>query len=112
MLSYCILYLQTCPNKCEELQPCVQCKQFGSGPYMNEAAEVDGGSYYPEYDSVPKTKCDLCTFEPIPVERAEDYVVEDEKLCTFFDDDECQATFVYGYQNTTGQLVVSDIVHI
>jgi protocadherin alpha len=95
----------TCPNKCEELQPCVQCKQFGSGPYMNEAVETDGYTYK-EYGDSPKTKCDLCNFEPIPVERAEDYVIDDEKLCTFFDDDECQATFVYGYQNQTGELKV------
>ena len=84
----------------------MQCKQFGSGPYMNEAVDTDDYDYR-EYSVQPKTKCDLCNFEPIPVERAEDYVVEDEKLCTFFDDDECQATFVYGYQNQTGQLVVS-----
>ena len=65
-----------------------------------------------EYDISPSvaTKCDLCTFEPIPVERAEDYVVEDEKLCTFFDEDDCQATFVYGYTNTTGKLVVRFIL--
>jgi protocadherin alpha len=72
-----------------------------------EAAEVDSYNYVnAEYDTEPKTKCDLCLFEPIEVERAEDYVIEDEKLCTFFDDDECQATFVYGYQNQTGKLVV------
>ena len=78
---------------------------------MNASAEVDSEKYYPEYDSVPKTQCDLCIFELIPVETAEDFVVEDEKLCTFFDEDECQATFVYGYQNTTGKLVVRDVVH-
>ena len=56
------------------------------------------------------TKCDLiCGFEPIQVEKAEEYLELDHnhKLRTFFDDDECQATFVYGYQNETGTLKVS-----
>ena len=73
--------------------------------FIDEDVNDDGT--YKEYGDAPKTKCDLCNFEPIPVERAEDYVIDDEKLCTFFDDDECQATFVYGYQNQTGELKVS-----
>jgi len=59
------------------------------------------------------------------VEKAEDYIVEDERLCNFIDDDDCRyviffttwsqlvtqlspfrATFVYGYQNETGYLRV------
>ena len=77
---------------------------------MNEDTEVD--IYEHESSGGSRTLCDKCIFEPIPVERAEEYVVEDEKLCTFFDDDECQATFVYGYQNKTGKLVVSEKMHI
>ena len=42
----------------------------------------------------------------IPVEKAEDYIIDDERLCTFIDDDECRATFVYGYHNATGRLQV------
>ena len=38
------------------------------------------------------------------VEKAEDYINEDERLCTFIDDDDCRATFVYGYHNSTGEL--------
>lgn len=40
------------------------------------------------------------------MEKAEDYIVDDERLCTFIDDDDCRATFVYGYHNATGQLQV------
>lgn len=47
-----------------------------------------------------------CTFELIEVEKAEDYIIDDERLCTFIDDDECRATFVYGYHNATGRLQV------
>ena len=53
-----------------------------------------------------KTQCDLCAFTPVPVERAEDYLNDENHICTFFDDDECQATFVYGYNNVTGTLEV------
>ena len=56
-------------------------------------------------DSI-KTQCDLCAFTPVPVERAEDYLNDENHICTFFDDDECQATFVYGYNNATGTLEV------
>ena len=37
------------------------------------------------------------------MEKAEDYINEDERLCTFIDDDDCRATFVYGYHNSTGE---------
>ena len=40
------------------------------------------------------------------VDRAEDYIDVDERLCSFIDDDDCRATFVYGYHNLTGQLQV------
>ncbi len=35
LLSF-VFNFQTCPGKCEELQPCVQCLQFRSGPYMDD----------------------------------------------------------------------------
>jgi len=40
------------------------------------------------------------------VEKAEEFVHEDERLCTEIDDDDCRFTFVYGYNNKTGQLQV------
>lgn len=84
----------TCPGKCEELQPCVQCLQFESGPYIDET------------DDVGNPLCMKCNFKITEVEKAEDYIIEDERLCTFIDDDECRATFVYGYHNSTGRLQV------
>jgi len=71
---------------------------------MDEPVEMF--EYDMEYHDVLTTKCDLCNFELISVERAEVYVQYNEKLCTFVDDDECQAAFVYGYINSTGRLRV------
>merc|ERR1712117_842526 len=84
----------TCPGKCEELQPCVQCQVFGSGELMGQK------------DEWGVNKCDLCPFKPEIVEKAEDLVQNDERLCTFIDDDDCRFTFVYGYKNETGELQV------
>lgn len=63
-----------------------------------------------ETDEYGVALCDKCSFEVIEVEKAEDFVVDDERLCNFIDDDECRATFVYGYHNSTGQLQVKDII--
>ena len=41
------------------------------------------------------------------VDRAEDYIDVDERLCSFIDDDDCRATFVYGYHNLTGKNFVN-----
>ena len=61
-----------------------------------------------EYDEYGVPLCNSkCAFQIQEVEKAEDYIIEDERLCTFIDDDECRATFVYGYHNSTGRLQVS-----
>ena len=36
----------------------------------------------------------------------QEYIVNDERLCSFIDDDDCRATFVYGYNYTNGVLQV------
>ena len=75
--------LQTCPSKCAELTPCVQCQQFESGPLMDKTD--------------PKTRmqmCELCPFKVIEVEDAEEYIREDERICTFMDDDECRLVLI------------------
>jgi len=84
----------TCPGKCEELKACVQCQVFNSGELFEQVDEngVD--------------KCSLCPFKPEIVEKAEEEVKNDERLCTFIDDDDCRFTFVYGYKNDTGELQV------
>merc|ERR550532_3621377 len=84
----------TCPGKCEELKACVQCQVFRSGELMGEQ------------DEYGVDKCSLCPFKPEIVEKAEDLVQNDERLCTFIDDDDCRFTFVYGYKNETGELQV------
>ena len=50
-----------------------------------------------EYDEYGVPHCNTkCSFQIQEVDKAEDYIIEDERLCTFIDDDECRATFVYG----------------
>ena len=34
--NYLYAIFQTCPGRCEELKPCVQCVAFGTGPYSKE----------------------------------------------------------------------------
>jgi len=84
----------TCPGKCDELKACVQCKVFKSGE-LHEQKDEDGVNM-----------CDHCTFEPIIVDKAEETVDNDERICTFIDDDDCRFRFVYGFHNTTGELQV------
>ena len=48
----------------------------------------------------------MLKLQVIKVEKAEEYLVNDHRLCTFIDDDDCRATFVYGYHNATGNLQV------
>ena len=57
-------------------------------------------------DEFGRPLCDKCDFEWKPVSKAEDYLIDDEVSCPFLDDDECQVTFVYGFQNSTGKLQV------
>ena len=47
-----------------------------------------------------------CEFKVKAVEKAEEYIINDERLCSFIDDDDCRATFVYGYNYTNGVLQV------
>ena len=83
----------TCPGKCEEWKACVQCQAFNSGELFEQV------------DEVGTDKCSQCPFTPILVDKAEDMVQNDERLCTFFDDDYCRFSFVYGFRST-GELKV------
>ena len=51
------LIFQTCPGKCAELQPCVQCLQFQSGKLMDKE------------DEYGVNLCDKCPFDVIEVSR-------------------------------------------
>jgi len=83
----------TCPGKCEELKSCVQC-------------HFNSGELYGTQDENGVDRCSLCPFTPEIVDKAEDQVVTDQRICTFIDDDDCRFTFVYGYENKTGTLQV------
>lgn len=69
----------TCPGRCEELKPCVQCQMFESGPLTKE-------------------ECAECLFEAHPYDEVSERN-KDERLCTFTDDDDCRMYFVYGYDD-------------
>jgi len=66
----------TCPSKCPEYVPCVQCNVFKSGP-------------------LSEVECLNCSFIPVQVDVVK---VENpsEEQCWFYDDD-CRVTFVHGY---------------
>ena len=84
----------TCPGKCEKLIPCVQCRQFNSGPYNDDSKDANGRPR----GCLPE-KQEECSFELIEVEKAEEYMLEEKRMCSFLDDDQCRATFVYGYHD-------------
>ena len=47
-----------------------------------------------------------CEFNSMVVPKAEDMVNANKRICTFFDDDSCRSTFVYGFMDETGELRV------
>jgi len=69
----------TCPSKCPEYVPCIQCQVFESGPLTAE-------------------ECSNCSFVPVEVDVAKEENPSD-KQCWFYDDDDCRVTFVYGYDD-------------
>ncbi len=93
-----LLYIsQTCPGRCEELTPVVQCAIFGSGPWDERTClnNVNGMQERGElYIGPVDDHGDL-----------ESLIVGDTRLCTFIDDDDCRASFVYGYDK--GRTVVT-----
>ncbi|XP_035705525.1 integrin beta-PS isoform X2 [Folsomia candida] len=80
--QYCEKCLhETCPTKCEELTPCVQCKAYGTGEYENAG------------------ECELkCYTKPIAIVEviSQDSSSDDEVLCRAEDaTDQCAFYFVY-----------------
>ena len=96
----------TCPDKCEELKPCVQCQVFQSGELTRTE---DGMGSYICTDNTGQPKCE---FNSNVVPNAEEMVRGNEKICTFFDEDSCRFTFVYGFTDETGELRVRIITDL
>lgn len=65
----------TCPLKCDAFRDCVECQIF------------------PDDNDVPPENCTACTFITIGVDKVE--IKDEEKLCVFRDDKDCQFTFKY-----------------
>ncbi|XP_045025979.1 integrin beta-PS isoform X1 [Daphnia magna] len=75
----------TCPSKCPEYTPCIQCQVFESG-------------------KLTKEECANCSFTPVEVDVVKEEFPSDRQ-CWFYDDDDCRVTFVYGYDDE-GEFVV------
>uniref|UniRef100_A0A1B6CMD9 Integrin beta n=1 Tax=Clastoptera arizonana TaxID=38151 RepID=A0A1B6CMD9_9HEMI len=78
----------TCPSRCEEFNPCVQCLVYGTGPFSKEECQAN------------------CTaFVPTVVEVIEANEDKDEYLCAYYDEEDCRYAFVYSYDEK-GKLLV------
>ncbi|XP_037802014.1 kielin/chordin-like protein [Penaeus monodon] len=69
----------TCRSKCSQYKSCVQCQAFGTGDLSEEECMF---------------RCTLFNSTMVQVAREE---TEGDRLCTFFDENECRFYFVYGY---------------
>ncbi|KAG7207279.1 hypothetical protein KM043_008951 [Ampulex compressa] len=74
----------TCPSRCEELKPCVQCKMYGTGNYTD------------------KDECDRnCKhFHIVGVKSVMNEGDDDRVPCFGTDEDDCKYNFVYYYNET------------
>jgi len=79
----------TCPSKCSQYIPCVQCQVFKSGKLSTPERQDE---------------CKNCSFVPIEVDVATAEEGTSDRQCFFYDDDDCRVTFVYGTDK--GEFVV------
>nr|ACY82398.1 integrin [Penaeus vannamei] len=77
----------TCKGKCIAYKACVQCQVFETGEFNIEEC---------------KANCTTFNSTPVPVAEVEN---EGERLCTFFDENDCRFTFVYGYDENKEPIV-------
>ncbi|KAI9549957.1 hypothetical protein GHT06_007613 [Daphnia sinensis] len=79
----------TCPSRCDEFTPCVQCKVFQTGPYSadNEAACNSECTY------------SIITQETVQVEETS------ERECSYENEEKCTVKFVYGFDSNGARRV-------
>ncbi|ROT69643.1 integrin [Penaeus vannamei] len=77
----------TCRGSCLEYKSCVQCQAFGTGDLSEDECMQE---------------CKLFNSTMVQVAREE---TEEERLCTFFDENDCRFTFVYGYDDERDPVV-------
>ncbi|XP_069973095.1 uncharacterized protein [Penaeus vannamei] len=77
----------TCRGSCLEYKSCVQCQAFGTGDLSEDECMQE---------------CKLFNSTMVQVAREE---IEEERLCTFFDENDCRFTFVYGYDDERDPVV-------
>lgn len=76
---------------CANFKDCVECRVFESGPLMEEPGFCDRCSLlYSEYTHKLVTNYTINVTDWVEAE-------EGEQSCTFFDENDCRFTFVYGY---------------
>lgn len=76
-----------CKGKCIAYKPCVQCQVFETGEFSEEEC---------------KANCTLFNSTRVPIAEVEK---EGERLCTFFDENDCRFAFVYGYDENKEPVV-------
>ncbi|XP_042890913.1 multiple epidermal growth factor-like domains protein 10 isoform X2 [Penaeus japonicus] len=77
----------TCRGKCSQYKSCVQCQVFGTGDLNEEECS---------------STCTLFNATAWQVARVEH---EGERLCSYFDENDCRFHFVYGYDEYRQPLV-------
>ncbi|XP_057381290.1 integrin beta-PS-like [Daphnia carinata] len=79
----------TCPSRCDEFTPCVQCKVFQTGPYSADNEAVCNSE---------------CTYS---IETQETVQVEEtsERECSYENEKKCTVKFVYGFDSNGAILV-------
>ncbi|XP_057381289.1 integrin beta-PS-like [Daphnia carinata] len=79
----------TCPSRCDEFTPCVQCKVFQTGPYSADNEAVCNSE---------------CTYS---IETQETVQVEEtsERECSYENEQKCTINFVYGFDSNGARQV-------
>lgn len=80
----------TCAGQCHELKNCVQCQVYKTGPLAN----------------AEDCARNCMTLVPISVDNVEANEEKNERICTFYDEDNCRFQFAYGYNG------YNDVVHV
>ncbi|XP_046454931.1 integrin beta-PS-like [Daphnia pulex] len=79
----------TCPSRCDDFTPCVQCTVFKTGPYMANNEEACKRE---------------CTYR-ITVEETVKVEESSERDCSYENEQKCTVKFVYGYDSNGARQV-------
>ncbi|XP_066947764.1 integrin beta-PS isoform X1 [Macrobrachium rosenbergii] len=99
-------WCEDCPlcgteHRCLDFKDCVQCRVYETGPLAGDAEACAECSVL--YGSIEKDRV-VANYSV----RVMDWVkveAEGERICTFFDENDCRFTFVYGYDENKDPVV-------